>query len=69
MYEMLADVRKGIIPHMNADEIHRKMLDTVLDEHTELSLNENERDHLNTIWNRLNDRPDAQAPIEKLRER
>jgi len=69
MFKMLADVRKGIIPHMNADEIHRKMLDTVLDEHTELSLNENERDHLNTIWNRLNAWPDAPAAIEKLRER
>jgi len=42
MFEMLADVRKGIIPHMNADEIHRRILDTVLDEHTELSLNEND---------------------------
>ena len=54
---------------MNAEEIHRKMLDTVLDEHTELSLNENEKNHLNTIWNRLNAWPDAPVAIEKLRER
>ncbi|MFL2803925.1 MAG: hypothetical protein ACJ0BB_03350 [Dehalococcoidia bacterium] len=69
MFDMLAKVRKGELPHMNADEIHRKMLDIVLETHSDLKLSNDERDQLNMIWRRLKAWADAPAAIEKLRSR
>jgi len=69
MFEMLARVRSGELPWMNADQIHRLMLDEVLTKHTAIELSESERDDLNTVWHRLNAWPDAAAAIEKLRSR
>ena len=54
---------------MNADEIHRKMLDIVLDTHTDLKLSNDQRAQLNTIWRRLKAWDDAPAAIERLRSR
>ena len=69
MFDMLAKVRNGELPHMNADEIHRKMLDLVLDIHFNLKLSDVERNNLNTVWRRLKAWPDAPLAIEKLRIR
>ena len=49
MFDMLAKVRSGEIPRMNADQIHRKVLDDVIDSDGILSLSESERDVLNTV--------------------
>ena len=38
MFDMLAKVRSGEIPRMNADEIHRKVLDDVIDSSDILTL-------------------------------
>ncbi len=69
MFDMLAKGRKGELPHMNADEIHRKMLDIVLETHSDLKLSNDERDQLNMIWRRLKAWDDAPIAIEKLRSR
>ena len=69
MFAMLARVRSHELPWMNADELHRRVLDDVLDKHTALTLSESERDDLNEVWHRLNAWPDAPAAIERLRSR
>ena len=48
MFDMLAKVRSGEIPRMNADEIHRKVLDQVIDSGGILNLTKSERDDLNS---------------------
>ena len=69
MFEMLAKVRNGDLPSMNADEIHRKILDTVLETHVNISLTTSERDELNGVWHKLNAWPDAPKAIQRLRTR
>ena len=69
MFDMLAKVRSGEIPRMNADQIHRKVLDDVIDLDGILSLSESERDDLNTVWHRLEAWDDAPEAIERLRGR
>ena len=69
MFDMLAKVRSGEIPRMNADEIHRKVLDHVIDSGGVLNLTKSERDDLNSVWHRLEAWDDAPAAIERLRDR
>ena len=69
MFAMLARVRSRELPWMNADELHRRVLDDVLDKHTALTLTGSERDDLNEVWHRLNAWPDAPAAIQRLRSR
>ena len=61
--------RSRELPWMNADELHRRVLDDVLADHTALTLSESERDDLNEVWHRLRAWPDAPAAIERLRSR
>ena len=69
MFAMLARVRSRELPWMNADDLHRRVLDDVLADHTALSLSESQRDDLNDVWHRLRAWPDAPAAIERLRSR
>ncbi len=69
MFAMLARVRTGELPWMNADQLHRRMLDDVLAVHTGLELSSAERDELNEVWHRLRAWPDAPDAIERLRSR
>ena len=69
MFAMLARVRSGELPWMNADQIHRAVLDDVLDRHGSLELTAAERDELNEVWHRLRAWPDARDAIERLRSR
>ena len=69
MFQMLARVRSGELPWMNADQIHRRVLDDVLDKHSALSLSKSERDNLNDVWHRLSSWPDAADAIQRLRGR
>ena len=69
MFAMLARVRSRELPWMNADELHRRVLDDVLADHTALTLSDSERDDLNEVWHRLKAWPDAPAAIERLRSR
>ena len=67
MFAKLALVKSGELPRMNADELHRTVLDEVLETHGSLELSRDERDALNQIWHRLNTWPDAVEAIHKLR--
>jgi 2-haloacid dehalogenase len=69
MFQMLGRVRAGELPWMNADQLHRSVLDDVLTKHTAIELSESGREDLNNVWHRLNAWPDAPAVIEKLRSR
>ena len=69
MFDMLAKVRSEEIPRINADQIHRKVLDDVIDASGTLSLSESERDDLNSVWHRLEAWDDAPAASDRLRER
>ena len=69
MFERLALVRSGELPWMNADQIHRQVLDDVLDKHSALALSKSERDDLNEVWHRLDAWPDAADAIRRIRER
>ena len=69
MFQRLALVRSGELPWMNADQIHRQVLDDVLDKHSALTLSESERDELNEVWHKLNSWPDAADAIARIRER
>ena len=67
MFEKLALIKIGELPRMNADKIHRIVLDEVLESHSTLQLSRDARDDLNTTWHRLNTWPDAVDAIQKLR--
>jgi 2-haloacid dehalogenase len=68
MFEDLELVKSGELPPMNADGLHRRVLDEVLDKHGSLELSVSERDELNQIWHRMKTWPGAVDAIHKLRE-
>jgi len=47
MLGVLAQVREGTLPWMNADAMHRRALDGAVEQHPELALSTRERDELN----------------------
>ncbi len=69
MFAELAKVRSRELPWMNADDLHRRVLDDVLETHSALALTPAERDELTDVWHRLKAWPDAPAAIERLRSR
>ncbi|MCC7364637.1 MAG: haloacid dehalogenase type II [Dehalococcoidia bacterium] len=62
-------VRKGELPFMTADALHRRKLDALLAEHGIEGLDEAAIDHLNRAWHRLDPWPDAVAGIARLRSK
>ena len=68
MFQTLDRMKGGELPMLNADGIHRRVLDEVLDDHASLKLSVSERDELNQIWHRMKTWPDAVDAIHKLRE-
>ena len=69
MFKMLAKVRGGALPWMNADQIHRRVLDDVAPRYPALELIDSDLDELNQIWHHLNVWEDAPPAIEQLRSR
>ena len=61
-------VRKGELPWLNIDALHRMILDELLDEVKITGLSEAEKDHLNRVWHRLIPWPDAVSGLQRLRE-
>jgi 2-haloacid dehalogenase len=62
-------VRKGELPWMKIDALHRLILDGLLEEFHIAGLTESEKDHWNRVWHRLSPWPDAVAGLEKLRRK
>ena len=66
--EATAKVRSKELPWMNADQLHRRMLDELLTRFDIEGLNEAEKDHLNRVWHRLKPWPDAISGMKRLRK-
>ena len=69
MFKRLQLVRRGDLPWLNADQLHRRVLDEVMDAHPQLKLDMNERDELNQVWHRMNAWSGSAECLEALRSR
>src|SRR5262245_1704404 len=56
-------VRKGDLPWMSIDQLHRLILDDLLQRFQIDALDESEIDHLNRVWHRLDPWPDARQGL------
>ena len=65
----MARVRSGELPWMNIDQLHRLILDDLLPRFSLTSLTEDEIDHLNRVWHRLDPWPDARRGLALLKRR
>ena len=62
-------VRRGEIAWTKLDDLHRASLEELLGEFGVEGLTEEERDHLNRVWHRLEPWPDAVEGLTRLKER
>src|SRR5262249_30345703 len=65
----LEEVRSGRRPWTKLDDLHRESLRAVLAEFTISALSEEEIEHLNRAWHRLDPWPDAVPGLTRLRRR
>ncbi|HEY8070138.1 MAG TPA: haloacid dehalogenase type II [Burkholderiales bacterium] len=65
----MARVRSGELPWMNIDQLHRMILDELLARFAIEGLTEDEIDHLNRVWHRLDPWPDARRGLALLKRR
>jgi 2-haloacid dehalogenase len=65
----MARVRSGELPWMNIDQLHRMILDGLLAKFGLEQLTEDELDHLNRVWHRLDGWPDARRGLAQLKRR
>ena len=68
MFTLLGQMRSGIGPWENADALHLRSLDIVLDSYG-WPLTLSERQVLNSVWHRLHAWDDAKPVLEALRNR
>jgi len=61
-------VRKGQLPWMKLDDLHRMILDELLKEFAITSLTEEEKQHWNRVWHRLKGWPDAAEGLTRLKK-
>lgn len=62
-------VRSGELPWTRIDELHRMILDSILDDFGLAGLDERARRELNRAWHRLPPWPDSVAGLERLKRR
>ncbi len=62
-------VRRGELPWTNLDALHRASLEELLEEFGIEGLTEEEVDHLNKVWHRLDPWPDSVAGLARLKVR
>jgi 2-haloacid dehalogenase len=65
----MARVRRGELPWLSIDQLHRLILEELLVQYTITGLSETEKDHWNRVWHRLTPWPDAVAGLQRLKER
>ena len=65
----MARVRSGELPWMNIDQLHRLILDDLLPRFSLAGLTEDEIDHLNRVWHRLDPWPDSRKGLALLKRR
>ena len=61
-------VRKGQLPWTKLDALHRMLLDDLLKEFGIAGLTEEEKEHWNLVWHRLNPWPDSVAGLARLKK-
>jgi 2-haloacid dehalogenase len=64
----LEKVRRGELPWMKLDEIHRMILDEALAEFKISGLSDEEKEQWNGIWHRLDPWPDAAEGLTRLKK-
>lgn len=62
-------VRRGDLPWMNIDRLHRLILDDLVRKFHLQALSEPELEHLNRAWHRLKPWPDAVRGLKRLKKR
>jgi len=62
-------VRRGELPWTNIDGLHRLILDNLLKEFHITGLSEDEIDHFNHVWHRLDPWPDSPGGLARLKKR
>jgi 2-haloacid dehalogenase len=62
-------VRSGEISWRNLDALHRTSLEELIEEFTITGLTEEEKDHLNKAWHRLDPWPDSIPGLTRLKKR
>lgn len=62
-------VRRGEQPWTNLDALHRASLDELLEEFAVEGLSEEDNDHLNRVWHRLEPWPDSVEGLARLKSR
>jgi 2-haloacid dehalogenase len=62
-------VRRGDLPWMTLDQLHRLILDGLIEQFGIQGLSEREIDHLNRAWHRLDPWPDAVEGLSRLKQR
>jgi 2-haloacid dehalogenase len=65
----MSRVRNGETPWTNLDSLHRASLDELLEELGIGELDEQEKNHLNRAWHRLNPWPDSVAGLTRLKQK
>jgi 2-haloacid dehalogenase len=69
MFMKLGEVRSKVLPWMNADELHRFVLDDLAAEFPQLELSEEDLDELPKVWHQMKAWPDFSDALLKLQER
>ena len=62
-------VRTGELPWTKIDDLHRTILDSLIEPHGLTGLTENELDNLNRVWHRLDPWPDSGGGLSRLKSR
>lgn len=62
-------VRRGELPWTKIDDLHRMILDELLNDAGVTSVSDADVDHLNRAWHRLDPWPDSVAGLTRLKER
>ena len=65
----MARVRSGELPWTKIDDLHRLILDGILEDFALTTLSESEKQHLNLVWHRLNPWPDAVQGLTQLKSK
>jgi 2-haloacid dehalogenase len=65
----MARVRSGDLPWTKIDDLHRMILDEILVDFAITHLSENEKQHLNLVWHRLNPWPDTVRGLTLLKNK
>lgn len=61
-------VRSGEVPWTNLDALHRASLEELLEEFGIAGLTDEEKDHLNRVWHRLDPWPDSVPGLTRLKQ-